>query len=35
MELKGTDLADLTRQFTMNLADQVSLSSDGTYDVRG
>ncbi len=35
MELKGTDLADLTRQFTMNLADQVSLSSSGTFDVRG
>ncbi len=35
MELKGTDLADLTRQFTMNLADQVSLSSVGTFDVRG
>lgn len=35
MELKGTDLADLTRQFTMNLADQVSLPSSGTFDVRG
>ncbi len=35
MEFKGTDIADLTRQFTMNLADQVSLSSVGTFDVRG
>ena len=35
MELKGTDLADLTRQFTMNLADQMALPSSGTFDVRG
>ena len=35
MELQGTDLADLIRQFTMNLADQVSLSSVGMFDVRG
>ena len=35
MELKGADLADLTRQFTMNLADQMALPSSGTFDVRG
>ena len=35
MELKGADLADLTRQFTMSLADQMALPSSGTFDVRG